>query len=334
MSRQLRKRIALGCFIYLLLLLFLNAWMHTVSPAPPPPVPPRRARVRWFAKQRSAQVNLVATTPLLVADTLVSPPQEDSSSKWATTLEAVTAGAEPEPKPEAKALAHDEAQQQGLVDDDEDSAELPTPFVAEARRGLPRGATRPLAGARQATPGPCPLPPDGASSHGMRSGWSTANSSSPSSRGWRARMEARTSKRYLAFEPQGGLSNQLVALSHAAAWALVLDRTLVLPHLLPHQDMRQDMHQDMARNKSVSDAGHETPPPSFGSYEGQPPSLSLADLVPWESIFDVQGATRSVRTIPITTLLQRGVRPWSVVQARGRRDPAALVRARVCQSTP
>ena len=41
-------------------------------------------------------------------------------------------------------------------------------------------------------------------------------------------------KRYLVYAPQFGLSNQLVSLRNAVIWALLLNRTLVLPHLLGH----------------------------------------------------------------------------------------------------
>ena len=41
-------------------------------------------------------------------------------------------------------------------------------------------------------------------------------------------------ERYLVYAPQFGLSNQLVALRNAVAWAQILNRTLVLPHLLAH----------------------------------------------------------------------------------------------------
>ena len=40
--------------------------------------------------------------------------------------------------------------------------------------------------------------------------------------------------KYLLYAPQFGLSNQLVALRNAVAWAQLLNRTLVLPHLLAH----------------------------------------------------------------------------------------------------
>lgn len=40
--------------------------------------------------------------------------------------------------------------------------------------------------------------------------------------------------RFLLYAPQFGLGNQLVALRNAAVWALILNRTLVLPHLLGH----------------------------------------------------------------------------------------------------
>ena len=43
-----------------------------------------------------------------------------------------------------------------------------------------------------------------------------------------------TGERYLLYAPQFGLSNQLVALRNAIAWAQLLNRTLVLPHLLAH----------------------------------------------------------------------------------------------------
>lgn len=39
---------------------------------------------------------------------------------------------------------------------------------------------------------------------------------------------------FLLYAPQFGMSNQLVALRNAVVWALVLNRTLVLPHLLGH----------------------------------------------------------------------------------------------------
>ncbi|KAL1511878.1 hypothetical protein AB1Y20_005160 [Prymnesium parvum] len=41
-------------------------------------------------------------------------------------------------------------------------------------------------------------------------------------------------ERFLAYAPQFGLSNQLVALRAAVVWSLLLNRTLVLPHLLAH----------------------------------------------------------------------------------------------------
>ena len=44
----------------------------------------------------------------------------------------------------------------------------------------------------------------------------------------------RRSPRYLLYAPQFGHSNQLVALRNAAAWASILNRTLVLPHLTSH----------------------------------------------------------------------------------------------------
>ena len=45
---------------------------------------------------------------------------------------------------------------------------------------------------------------------------------------------APASPRYLLYAPQFGHSNQLVALRNAAAWASILNRTLVLPHLTSH----------------------------------------------------------------------------------------------------
>lgn len=47
-------------------------------------------------------------------------------------------------------------------------------------------------------------------------------------------LASSSAKRYLLYAPQFGLSNQLVALRNAAAWAQLLNRTLVLPHLLAH----------------------------------------------------------------------------------------------------
>ena len=41
-------------------------------------------------------------------------------------------------------------------------------------------------------------------------------------------------ERLLVYSPQFGLSNQLVAFRNAIAWALVLNRTLVVPHILHH----------------------------------------------------------------------------------------------------
>ena len=45
---------------------------------------------------------------------------------------------------------------------------------------------------------------------------------------------AAAGERFLLYSPQFGLSNQLVALRNAVVWALLLNRTLVLPHLLGH----------------------------------------------------------------------------------------------------
>ena len=50
----------------------------------------------------------------------------------------------------------------------------------------------------------------------------------------RQRIARVPSERYLLYAPQFGLSNQLVALRNAVAWAQLLNRTLVLPHLLAH----------------------------------------------------------------------------------------------------
>ena len=52
--------------------------------------------------------------------------------------------------------------------------------------------------------------------------------------GFLNRGSSSTGERYLVYAPQFGLSNQLVALRNAVAWAQLLDRTLVLPHLLAH----------------------------------------------------------------------------------------------------
>ena len=41
-------------------------------------------------------------------------------------------------------------------------------------------------------------------------------------------------ERFLLYQPQFGLSNQIVALRNAVVWALLLKRTLVVPHLLGH----------------------------------------------------------------------------------------------------
>lgn len=41
-------------------------------------------------------------------------------------------------------------------------------------------------------------------------------------------------ERFLVYSPQFGLSNQVVALRNAVVWAILLNRTLVLPHLLGH----------------------------------------------------------------------------------------------------
>lgn len=49
---------------------------------------------------------------------------------------------------------------------------------------------------------------------------------------------ASSGQRYLLYAPQFGLSNQLVALRNAVAWAQLLNRTLVLPHLLAHGAVR------------------------------------------------------------------------------------------------
>jgi hypothetical protein len=47
-------------------------------------------------------------------------------------------------------------------------------------------------------------------------------------------LEGRAAERYLLYSPQFGLSNQLVALRNAVVWAILLNRTLVVPHLLGH----------------------------------------------------------------------------------------------------
>ena len=49
-----------------------------------------------------------------------------------------------------------------------------------------------------------------------------------------ATQRNRFREKFLVYAPQFGLSNQLVALSNAAAWAQILNRTLVLPDLLAH----------------------------------------------------------------------------------------------------
>ena len=87
-----------------------------------------------------------------------------------------------------------------------------------------------------------------------------------------------------------------MALSHAAAWALVLNRTLVLPHLLPHQDI------------SASSGGNAPL-----SYAGQPASLVLSELLPFDSVFAPK-TVAGLRTISISQLMRRGVRPGSMVQ--------------------
>lgn len=43
-----------------------------------------------------------------------------------------------------------------------------------------------------------------------------------------------STEHFLVYAPQFGLSNQVVALRNAVVWALLLNRTLVLPHLLGH----------------------------------------------------------------------------------------------------
>ena len=87
-----------------------------------------------------------------------------------------------------------------------------------------------------------------------------------------------------------------MALAHAAAWALVLDRILVVPHLLPHQDIRPSPDG----NASLS-------------YAGQPASLELSELPPFASVFAPREVA-GLRTISISELLRRGVRPGSMVQ--------------------
>ena len=55
----------------------------------------------------------------------------------------------------------------------------------------------------------------------------------PSAHG-RASARDGIGERFLVYAPQFGLSNQVVALRNAVVWALLLNRTLVLPHLLGH----------------------------------------------------------------------------------------------------
>ncbi len=45
-----------------------------------------------------------------------------------------------------------------------------------------------------------------------------------------------TDETYLVYAPQNGLSNQFIALRDAVVYALMLNRTLVLPHLIGHGD--------------------------------------------------------------------------------------------------
>lgn len=101
-------------------------------------------------------------------------------------------------------------------------------------------------------------------------------------------------QRYLAYQPQGGLSNQRQSLITAAIWALALNRTLVLPHLLPHAD---------AASVSISKG--------VQMVMGQPSKLRRDDLIPYEDLFRVRRIP-GLRTMDISALVNSSMLPTFV----------------------
>ena len=59
-------------------------------------------------------------------------------------------------------------------------------------------------------------------------------------------------ERFLVYAPDPGLSNQLASLRNAVAWAVSLNRTLVLPHLLPEATPQQRLPFDAVFDVSAS----------------------------------------------------------------------------------
>lgn len=111
---------------------------------------------------------------------------------------------------------------------------------------------------------------------------------------------ARTSEGFLFYAPQFGQSNQLVALRNAAAWALLLNRTLVLPHLLGHA-------VEAAYNNSV-------------------PKRQMASL---SALFDLRRARRLVaplRVIAVEDFLALRLRPSRVLQVTASKLKLVAVR--------
>ena len=79
-----------------------------------------------------------------------------------------------------------------------------------------------------------PLPPAAAAQQPLASGAAPSPPPCAADNLLRHPRAAASGERYLLYAPQFGLSNQLVALRNAVVWALLLNRTLVLPHLLGH----------------------------------------------------------------------------------------------------
>ncbi|KAL1529392.1 hypothetical protein AB1Y20_000343 [Prymnesium parvum] len=107
-------------------------------------------------------------------------------------------------------------------------------------------------------------------------------------------------ERFLFYSPQFGHSNQLVALRNAAAWAAVLNRTLVLPHLLGH----------------ATEAQYRL---------GKPDRPKAA----YAEVFDLARARRGVRPLKLvqaSDFLALGLRPQRVLQVTG--SALKLVRLR------
>lgn len=100
-------------------------------------------------------------------------------------------------------------------------------------------------------------------------------------------------ERYLIYQPQFGLSNQLIALRNAAAWAAVLNRTLVIPHILSHTTEKEYTGHSAPR-RSMSDFAN--------AFEGHRASRAVAPL----------------RVMDMQTYIQLGLKPPRLIHLESR----------------